>query len=215
MVIAAAVIAVLVAVWIVAFSPVLGVRTVAVRGAGFVTAAQIRSAAGVKHGTPLLRLDTAPIVRRVEALVGVRSATVTKGYPNSVTITVTERVAVGFLDAGGGSFVLVDAGGVRFRTLTQRPPRLPLLVVPGGAQATASAAAVATVAGDLPAAVLARVQSIQAFDPSAITLLLTDSRVVRWGGVERSADKARVLPALLQQPGTQFDVSDPDAVIAR
>jgi hypothetical protein len=38
---------------------------------------------------------------------------------------------------------------------------------------------------------------------------------VLWGGVERSADKARLLSVLLGQPGRFFDLSDPSTVISR
>jgi cell division protein FtsQ len=175
----------------------------------------VRTVAEVKHGAPLLRLDTAAIVRRVEQLPEVKSASVDTHLPNTVTITVVERTAVGFIEKGDSAFVLVDAQGTQFRTVKVRPRRLPLLVLPAGTQAGASAAAVATVAGQLDAGLLSRVQSIQALDPTAITLVLTDGRVVRWGSVARSADKARLLPALLAQAGTQFDVSNPDLVVAR
>jgi cell division protein FtsQ len=203
------------AVWITAFSPVLGVRSVQVRGNRLLTQAEVRSAAAVKHGAPLLRLDTAAIARRVEQLPEVKSATVDTHLPNTVTVTVVERAAVGFIQKADDAFVLVDAEGTQFRTVKLRPRRLPLLVLPGGAQASPSSAAVATVAGDLDAGLLSRIQSIQALDPTAITLVLTDGRVVRWGSVARSADKARLLPALLAQPGTQFDVSNPDLVVSR
>jgi cell division protein FtsQ len=59
------------------------------------------------------------------------------------------------------------------------------------------------------------VQSIEALDPAAITLVLRGDRVVRWGSAARSPDKARILPALLKQPGTQFDLSDPDQPFSR
>lgn len=201
-------------VWLVAFSPVLGVRTVDVQGTRFLTAAQVRAAAGIHSGTPLVRLDTAAVVRRVEQLPAVRSARVHTHFPNGVTISITERTAVGFVEQDS-RFVLVDGDGVQFRTMSVRPARLPQFALPGGAQAVPAARAVAGVAADLGAGLLAQVQSIQAFDPSAITLLLVDRRVVRWGSADRSADKARILPTLLAQPGTQYDVSNPDQVVAR
>jgi cell division protein FtsQ len=87
-------------------------------------------------------------------------------------------------------------------------------VVPAGPNAMATGHAVATVAAALAPASLAHVASVQAFDPTAITLLLADQRVVRWGSAARSPDKARILPVLLRQPGTTFDVTNPDQVIA-
>ena len=92
---------------------------------------------------------------------------------------------------------------------------LPLLAVSPGADAKATAQAVAEVAASLTPQLLARVASIQAFDPTAITLLLTDQRVVRWGSADRSADKARILPTLLAQPGSTFDLTDPDQPFSR
>jgi cell division protein FtsQ len=135
-------------------------------------------------------------------------------YPGTVLISVVERVGVGYLPHGT-TFVLVDRTGDQFRTVAARPRGLPLFEVPSGPAATATARAVADVAAALPDSIRRRLASIQAFDPGSITLLLTDSRVVRWGSDDRNVDKARILPALLNQPGTQFDITDPDQVIAR
>jgi cell division protein FtsQ len=200
--------------WLVAFSPVLGVRTVAVRGAGTLSADQVRAAAGIRTGTPLIRLDSGAVAHRVESLPGVRSATVTTSYPSTVVITVDERVAVGVLKSGTG-FVLVDATGAQFRSVAERPAALPLFDVPAGADARATGQAVATVAAALPAQLRAQVASIQALDPEAVTLLMTDRRIVRWGSADRSADKARILPALLARPATQVDLTDPDMPFTR
>jgi len=211
----AAVVAVLVAAattWIVAFSPVLGVRTVTVRDAQRVSAEQVRSAAAIKHGAPLVRLDTAAVARRVESLPDIAAATVRVAYPSSVIITVIERAAVGYLAADTG-YVLVDKTGAQFRMVRPKPRSLPLFAVPAGANAVATGRAVATVAASLRPELLAKVTSVQAFDPTAITLLLADHRIVRWGSADRSADKARILPILLRQPGTQFDVTNPDQVV--
>jgi cell division protein FtsQ len=60
------------------------------------------------------------------------------------------------------------------------------------------------------------VRSIEALDPNAITLVLTRQRVVSWGSAQRSADKARVLPALLARSGVQHvDVTNPDLPFTR
>ncbi len=195
--------------WLVAFSSILGVQTVDVRGAGAGTVEQIRAAARITAGTPLLRIDTGAVSRRVEQVSEVASATVRTSYPSTIVITVTERVAIGYLQAGG-RYLLVDKTGDQFRSTPVRPVALPLFVIPAGPLAVATGRAVATVAASLAPPLLAHVASIQAFDPGAITLLLTDQRVVRWGSAARSSDKARILPALLTQPGTRYDVSNPE-----
>ncbi len=201
-------------VWMVLFSSVLGADRVVVHGAHVVPADRIRSVADVAHGRPLLRLDTGAIARRVETLPDVAAASVHVRYPSTVVITVTERVAVGYLDAGGKA-ILADRSGRQFRTVSALPNALPRFDIPVDDRATATGQAVATVAGALTPALLAKLSSISASDPSAITLRLRDGRTVLWGSADRSADKAQVLPALLARGGSEFDVSNPDVVVAR
>jgi cell division protein FtsQ len=205
------------AVWVVVFSPVLGVRTVAVRGARGSTAAQVIRAAGIARGTPLVRLDTGSIARRVEQIPAVRTAEVSTSFPSTVTITVVERRPVGWVRQAGRD-ILIDTAGVRYRSLAERPAHLPLLVLPPDSGA-ATTRAVAAVAAALPAHLLPRIASVQAFDPQAITLVLRGERVVHWGSAAQSAAKARVLPVLLRQVavhgGTQIDVSDPNQPFVR
>ena len=200
--------------WLVAFSSVFGVGTVTVRGVHTLDASAVRAAARINDGTPLVRLDTDAVRTRVEALPDVASATVTTSFPSTVVITVTERAPVGVVHTGS-HFRLVDRTGDQFRTVAKRPAHLPLFVVPKGANARGTGRAVATVAGALNARLRGRISSIQALDPQAITLLLTNGRVVRWGSEARSAQKARILPALLRQSGTQFDLTNPDQPFSR
>ena len=201
-------------VWVFVFSSVLGAKHVVVHGAHDVPMSRIESVADVPHGRPLLRLDTGAIAARVEALPDIAAASVHVSYPSTVVITVTERVAVGYLSVGGNA-ILVDKSGRQFRTTAAVPKNLPRFDIPTGAQATAAGQAVATVAGALTPAVLGKLSSIAATDPAQITLQLRDGRSVIWGSADRSADKAQVLPALLSRAGTTFDVSNPDVVVAR
>jgi cell division protein FtsQ len=201
----------LVVVWLLGFSSVLGVGTVTVKGNHAVATTTIRETAAIRSGTPLLRLDKGAVQRRLAALPGVRSVTVTTSYPSTVTITVTERVAVAYRITGGGS-ELVDRDNVAFRTVTSTPAGLPLVDDSGD---VSKGAAAATVAASLPAAVAKKVSTISVPSTESITLKLADGRTILWGGTDRSNEKARLLQALLGQPGTYFDLSDPGAVISR
>ena len=174
-----AVLAVVLLVWAVAFSPLLGVRTVRVRGEQTITVAEVLSAAHVPHGAALVRLDTAAIRHRVEQIPEVASARVTVSYPSTVVITVTERRPVGYLSVVGG-YLLIDATGDEFRTVLTVPAHLPRFELPSGS-GTAIGQALATVAGALPPTVLAKLSAIQATSASGITLVLTDGRTVFWG----------------------------------
>ena len=58
--------------------------------------------------------------------------------------------------------------------------------------------------------VAGQVGRIAAPSVAAITLTLTDGRVVVWGTTDRTEEKAVKLGALLTQPGQTYDVSSPD-----
>jgi cell division protein FtsQ len=212
--VAAGVVVAVLLTWLVAFSSVFGVRTVEVHGTHLLTAAQVRAAADISDGTPLVRVDTAAITRRVEKLPEVESAQVSTSFPSTVVITVEERVPVGYLRRGG-HVLLVDRTGEEYRTVDVAPAGLPEFVVPTGTQERATAAAVATVAAALPATLRKRVRSVQALDPDSITLVLTRDRLVRWGSADRSADKARLLPALLRHHTHEVNLTDPDQPYTR
>lgn len=213
-VVAATVVVAVAATWIVAFSSVFGVRTVEIRGARVLSAAQVRAAAELGAGTPLVRVDTSAVARRVEKLPDIAAARVSTSFPSTVVITVVERRPVGYVRRSGRD-VLVDRTGDQYRTVASAPRGLPRFVVPAGTDARTTGGAVATVAAALPAALRAQVRSIEALDPSAITLVLTHGRIVRWGSAARSVDKARLLPRLMQHDTQQIDVSDPDQPFTR
>jgi cell division protein FtsQ len=200
--------------WLVAFSPVFGVRTIEVQGNQVLSAAQVERAAAIDRGTPLIRLDTDAAARRVEALPVVASAQVRTSFPSTVVITVDERDPVGYVQAHDRT-MLVDRTGDQYRVVANPPAGLPRFDVPADADAQTTGGAVATVARALPAKLLARVEVIHALDPSAITLVLTDGRTVEWGSATGAAAKARVLAVLLEQPGTQIDITDPDQPFTR
>ena len=224
LILAGAAVLILVAVWIVAFSPALGVRTVTVTGTKPITSTQtltadeVRTAAKISSGSPLIRLDTGAIRSRVEALPDVASAAVSLAYPSTVRIEVTERVAVGYLansQAGGSPFELVDGTGAQYRDIAAAPANLPRFALPSGAAAQSTGHDVSVVAAALSASVLSQLAEISADSSLSITLILRDGRMVTWGSADNSPQKAALLPSLLAQPGTRFDVSNPNLVVAR
>jgi cell division protein FtsQ len=213
-VVAATVIVAVVITWLVAFSSVFGVRSVQVRGAHLLTAAQVRATAQLDRGTPLVRVDTVAVARRVEKLAEVASAQVSTSFPSTVVITITERQPVGYVRTSRRD-VLVDRTGAQYRTVAAAPSGLPRFAVPVGASARSTARAVAAVAAALPGAVRSQVRSIEALSPSSITLVLSRGRVVQWGSATRTADKARLLPVLLKHGSSQIDLTDPDQPFTR
>jgi len=176
----------------------------------------VRAAAGISDGTPLIRLDLGAVTHRLKAMAPVRAVTVSRSYPGTVTIRITERTAVGYrpVDAAvsGGPVLLVDRDNVAYRSVKAAPANLPRLLVPDSGLPSAAAA---LVAGTLPEKVLKTLSSVSAPSDESVTLSLRDGRTVLWGGIDRSAEKARLLTVLLGQPGRYFDLSDPSAVTSR
>ncbi|HEV7211140.1 MAG TPA: FtsQ-type POTRA domain-containing protein [Blastococcus sp.] len=202
--------------------PLLAVRTVQVDGAASLPAAQVRQAAGIAEGTPLLRVDVAAAEARVARLPQIASVTVTRGWPDRVVITVAERVPVAVVGSPGNR-ELVDATGMLFDTITgSLPPGVvPIEVAHPGPGDRATMAALAAVTG-LPRSLRPRVKAVSATDAGEVSLALDDGVLVRWGTGERSPAKGAALAGLLQQidagsldPAKTIDVSTPDAVVLR
>lgn len=210
------------AMWFLWAGPVLAVGTVQVDGAGTLAADEVREAAGIEVGTPLLRVDVGDIEARVARLPQISAVEVTRGWPRSVVITVVERVPVAVVGEAGRRS-LVDSHGVLFDTITGSPPPgvVPLEVAdPGPGDAATMAALEALVA--LPGKVRDGIDGAAVAGPEDITLTLTDGTLVRWGGPAESAMKATVLTALLDrmsdgelEPAGTIDLSTPDAVVLR
>ena len=209
-------------VWLLLVSPVLGVTTVQVDGVASLPADQVREAAGITPGTPLLRVDVDGARARIARLPQVESVEVTRGWPNTVVVTVAERVPIAVVGEPGQR-TLVDAHGVLFDTVTGAPPAgvVPLDVAtpgPGDPATTAGLAAVEAMSTQLRA----QVASVAVTADQEITLTLTDGTVVQWGGPEQSVRKGSALVALLAHlagekldPASTIDVSTPEAVVLR
>ncbi|MEZ5192857.1 MAG: FtsQ-type POTRA domain-containing protein [Nocardioides sp.] len=91
------------AIWLVWFSSAFALERVTVTGSDYLSADDVRSAAELKTGEPLARVDLAGVEGRVEALAPIRSATVTRSWPHEIRIQVFERTAVAVVRVGGRS----------------------------------------------------------------------------------------------------------------
>jgi cell division protein FtsQ len=193
---------------VVLWTPVLGVRGVDVVGTRTLTAAQVVAAARVPHGTPMARLDTAAVAARVHELTRVATVDVSRDWPSTVRITVTERDPIGYLVESDGVH-LVDRTGLDYSTVTRRPAGLPRLTLTGVAPTDPRTRAVVAVLGTLPAPLRTLVRTAGAKTPGSVTLGLTHGRTVRWGDATDSTRKAEVLAALMTRHGKVYDVSSP------
>lgn len=202
-----------VGIWVVAFSGVLGVRQVTVTGVTALSADQVRAAAAVPDGRPLARVDTDAVAGRVRGLAGVERVAVTRSWPGTLRITVTERRGVALVDRGDALW-LVDPDGVVFQRLSSHP-KLPILRISPVGPDNPEARAALTAVTALPPTLLAHVDEVRAPTSEQVTLYLAGKRTVVWGGAADSAAKAQVLSALLSRKGSYYDVSTPSVVTVR
>ncbi|WP_018684557.1 cell division protein FtsQ/DivIB [Actinokineospora enzanensis] len=198
----AAVTAVVCVLW---FTPVFGVRAVEVSGLGELTADQVRAAAAVEPGTPLVRLDTDEVAGRVRQLPRVGTVEVRRSFPGTLEIAITERTPVAVVPGRDGAHLL-DAAGVDYGVVQAAPPGLPVLDASGEPAAKAATSVLAAV----PRQLAGQITAVTARTAADIRFTLADARAVRWGDAADTPRKAAVLAALLTQKGKTFDVAAPD-----
>lgn len=194
-------------VWLMFFSSVTSVHDVKVTGISVLSEDEVRAQAAVPLDVSLATSDLDAVTARVEALAPVASVEVTRDWPDTVHVDITEREALAVVE-WEGAWRGVDDDGVLFRSYEERPADLPLLDVRAATPASALAEA-ATVVGNLPAELLARVRTVQVGSIDAISLVLGDGTQINWGSADESADKVEVLTLLMQQKARIYNVQAP------
>ncbi|MFF7444968.1 MULTISPECIES: FtsQ-type POTRA domain-containing protein [unclassified Streptomyces] len=210
--------------WALYGSQWLRVERVAVSGTGVLTPAQVREAADVPTGAPLISVDTDAIeARLLRKLPRIDAVDVARSWPHGIDLKVVERTPVLIVEKGG-KFAEVDDDGVRFATVSRAPkgvPALELTVSESGSAAPSLrrfgedrlVREAVRVAGHIPAAVAKSTRTVKVRSYDDISLELSDGRTVAWGSGEKGAAKARTLDALMKAvpDARHFDVSVPTA----
>ncbi len=204
--------------WVVCFSDVLAVRAVQVSGVALLDAGHVEQVAAVPKGGSLALLDTASIAARVRTLVPVADVSVSRRFPNTVRIAVTEREPVAVLDTPQGR-KLVDDEGVAFAPAGNAPAGLILVATTKDGLPPDALAEVTDMLAALPEVVRTQVRRVDAETEQDMSVLLRDGRRVVWGGPDQAAFKARVLELLFTEKPTRkaraYDVSVPEAPVVR
>lgn len=207
--------ALLVAVILVAYSPLMALRTVEVIGAERVPASDIEAALSTQIGTPLPLLDRGRVDEAMKGFPLLQSYSTESRPPGTLVVRVVERVPVGIL-RDGDTFQLVDAAGVVMQTAAEPPAGFPLIEVDGGAS-SAGFHAVTSVLRALPPEVLAQAVSASAATKDDVRLVLVGDTEVVWGSAENSTFKATVLASLMVSAPPDavggYDVSSPNSPV--
>jgi cell division protein FtsQ len=202
-------------VWLVWLSPVLVAKSVRVEGVPPGDVSTIVRRAAVPLGTPLVKIDTGVISRRVIGIAALAEVTVSRSYPGTVLISASLRVPVLAVKDPQGQVQVVDSQGVAYATVTAVPKGVPLVNTVENPPSMESMRAALAVLGALSAGQRAQVTNVTVLGPNTVTLQLGTVAVV-WGGASESELKVKVMTALLGQKdvGT-IDVSAPRTPVIR
>jgi cell division protein FtsQ len=193
--------------WVVYYSAALVTKRINVVGTRSLTPIQVSLTAQVPLGVPLARQDLDAIAGRLTTVPSIETATVSRSWPNTITVTIVERRPV-FAVLQPDGYVVVDKYGVAYQTQPTLPPKVVLADI--NTQDKPLLSAVGVVATALPEKLNGKVRLITARSPDSIALLLGSGRIVTWGSSADSELKAEVVTALLKRkPKSSIDVSSP------
>ncbi|OQQ15820.1 cell division protein FtsQ [Streptomyces sp. M41(2017)] len=206
--------------WVLYGSPWLRLERVSASGTKVLTPGQVRNAADLPVGSPLISVDTGAIETRLRRkLPRIDSVDVVRSWPHGISLNVIERTPVLLIEKGP-NFIEVDDEGVRFATVSDAPKNVPSLELavsrPESLRrfpADRLVRAAVRIAGDIPPPVARDTRAVKVRSYDSVSLELKDGRTVEWGSGEKGPAKARTLTALMKAApkARHFDVSAPTA----
>lgn len=193
--------------WLATRSPLLDVDTIRVQGSRHTSAARLIDATGVHRGDAMLDIDDGAVAARLRALPWVDTATVHRGWPGTVTVTVTERRPVAAArgpsrSATRETWLLVDASGRLLATQSHAQEGLPAIEggpfgdTPGAAIDAAGRGALAVARAIGPERV-AQIPVVAVVDGDQLELRLAGPEPGESGGVVRFGPADQVRDKLL------------------
>ena len=202
-------------------SPVLDVDRVEVRGADHTSLAAVVETTGLSEpGHPMIAVDRFALAERIERLPWVDSAVVTRRWPSTVRVAITERAALGVIGVPGGVAVVDREGRVLSIAPSPPPGTFAITVAPRDRIPAPGQRVPASVRGALRVLVAfsrdfaAKVEAVHRLPgrPVNYDIGVRGGVTIRLGEAEGGADKLAAAEAVLaaqQAPGTVIDVRVP------
>ncbi|MCP3817352.1 FtsQ-type POTRA domain-containing protein [Streptomyces sp. A3M-1-3] len=206
--------------WVLYGSTWLRVERVSASGTEVLSPGEVREAADVPLGAPLISVDTDAIESRLRSrLPRIDSVDVVRAWPHGIGLKVVERKPALLIEKGA-KFIEVDAEGVRFATVPNAPKGVPLLELTADQSPSLRrfdtdrlVIEAVLVTGGLPGEFAEDLRVIKVRSYDSISLELSGDRTVVWGSGERTEAKVRAITALMKAApkARHFDVSTPTA----
>lgn len=208
-IIAGAIAAIAACIWgVIAFtqSDSFAVTEVRVEGVRHLDPSVVTSMAAVRLGDSLFRIDRDDIERRIESDPWVSVAEVSRDFPHTVVVSVTERVPAAVVDAGAEKLWVVSRDGywlgergvdesatVVIRDLEEVRPE------PGKKVRSKVLANAVGIVSHLSDEMLARIRLVSAPSIEKTALITTDGIQIYIGENERVEEKERIARAILDK----------------
>lgn len=183
----------------------LVVENINITGNSYLTKSEIINTSTIKHGESLILLSLSDAKRRVENLSWIKTSTVKKIWPNSVTIKIEERKPLLALSYHG-SFVIIDTEGVCLDIRSNfAEVNLPIIngYVPEGVSSGEKIMSeeqwgrVTKVTDNLPLSLLMQLSEISWYSDE-VRLYLTSGLEIYLGDItEFNPDKLALLPEII------------------
>jgi cell division protein FtsQ len=197
------------------FSPVLVTHSVRVEGVPVGEVSTIVGRAAVPMGTPLAKVDTLAIARRVIATRTLAEVTVSRSWPSTIVISARLRVPVLAVKDPQGQVQVVDSQGDAYAIVSAPPKGVPLISTVESPPSKESLRAAISVLQALPSGQRSAVTDVAVLGANMVTFKLGAVSVV-WGGESEPELKVKVMTDLLRQKGVgTIDVSAPHTPATR
>lgn len=180
-------------------------QEVTITGNSRLSAEQISMVAAVPIGNSLMSINPEVISEQIQALPEIKVATVERGWPHAILITVTERTPIAVAATVSG-YNLIDADGINAGVVAAPPAGL--LVIAAEPDSPAMTSAIQALAA-IPAEWA--ITGLSAPTQDSVVATLGNGVVITLGSGERAADKVEVAQALMEKGYLVINVSAPDA----
>jgi cell division protein FtsQ len=111
-------------------TPLFAIDRIEVQGSSPRVAGQVRQALASLVGRPLVGLDGSEVLRRVDTLPTVVSATYDRGFPHTLRVTVVPERSAAVVRSGANSWLVSTRGRIMERLSLRAEPSLPRVWVP-------------------------------------------------------------------------------------